>query len=92
MEFIAAGWCTRKWLRLDQTIRNLTSGDLGIPPEMMQLEACGLKKTEYLLDFFEERKEKEQCDLVCVCIVLLDDRVVLVLWEVGPILRNGCRI
>ena len=92
MEFIAAGWCTRKWLRLDQTIRNLTSGDLGIPPEMMQLGACGLKKTEYLLDFFEEREEKEQCDLVCVCIVLLDDRVVLVLWEVGPILRNGCRI
>ena len=30
MEFVAAGWCTRKWLRLDQTIRNLTSGDLGI--------------------------------------------------------------
>ena len=27
---VTTGWCTRKWLRLDQTIRNLTSGDLGI--------------------------------------------------------------
>ena len=31
MEFVAAGWCARKWLRLHQIIRNLTSGDLGIP-------------------------------------------------------------
>ena len=29
MEFMAAGWCTGKWLRLYQTIRNLTSGDMG---------------------------------------------------------------
>ena len=27
MGFVAAGWCTKKWLRFDQTIRNLTSGD-----------------------------------------------------------------
>ena len=27
MEFVAAGWCTKKWLRFDQTIRYLTSGD-----------------------------------------------------------------
>ena len=27
MEFVAAGWCTKKWLRFNQTIRNLTSGD-----------------------------------------------------------------
>ena len=27
MEFVAAGWCTKKWLRFDQIIRNLTSGD-----------------------------------------------------------------
>ena len=26
MEFVAASWCT-KWLRIDETIRNLTSGD-----------------------------------------------------------------
>ena len=31
MEFVVVGWCTRKWLRLYQTIRDLTSGDLGIP-------------------------------------------------------------
>ena len=58
MEFIAAGWCTRKWLKLDQTIRNLTSGDLGILPEMMQLGVYGLKKTEYLLDFLREGRRK----------------------------------
>ena len=27
MEFVAAGWCTKKWLSLDETIRNRTSGD-----------------------------------------------------------------
>ena len=27
MEFAAAGWCTKKWLRFNQNIRNLTSGD-----------------------------------------------------------------
>ena len=31
MEFVAAGCCTGKWLRFDQTIRNLISGDLRIP-------------------------------------------------------------
>ena len=44
MEFVAAGWCTRKWLRLDQIIRNLTLGDLGIPLLVIQLEAIRLKK------------------------------------------------
>ena len=27
VELAAIGWCTRKWLRLNQTVRNLTSGD-----------------------------------------------------------------
>ena len=27
MKFVSAGWCTKKWLRFDQVIRNLTSGD-----------------------------------------------------------------
>ena len=27
MEFVSAGWCTKKWLRFDQTITNLTSVD-----------------------------------------------------------------
>ena len=27
MEFIAAGWSTKTWLRFNQTIRNFTSGD-----------------------------------------------------------------
>ena len=30
IEFVAADWCARKWLKLYQTMRNLTSGDLGI--------------------------------------------------------------
>ena len=60
--------CTRKWLRLDQTRRNLTSGDLGIPIVVIQLGVTGRKKArvEYLLDFFEAKREKEQSDLVWV--------------------------
>ena len=27
IELIATGWCTKKWLRFNETIRNLTSGD-----------------------------------------------------------------
>ena len=68
MEFVAVGWCTRKWLRLYQTIRDLTSGDLGIALVVTRLGVTGLKKTRvvYLLDLFEGKGEKEQCDLVCV--------------------------
>ena len=59
-------------------------------------------KVVYLLDLFEGRWEKGQCDLVCAA--HLDNRanmlmsysravsVVLILWGVGPILRNGCWI
>ena len=68
MEFIAIGWCTRKWLRLYQTVRDLTSGDLGIPLVVIRLGVTGLKKTRvvYLLDLFEGRGEKRQSNLVCV--------------------------
>ena len=45
MELVAAGLCTRKWLRFDQTIRNLTSSDLEIPLLVMQLGVTELKKT-----------------------------------------------
>ena len=34
---VAAGWLIRKWLRFDQTVRNFTSGDLGIPFVVNQL-------------------------------------------------------
>ena len=44
MELVAAGWCTRKWLRFNQNIRNLTCGDQGIPFVEIQLEVTGLKK------------------------------------------------
>ena len=59
MEFVAAGCCPRKWLRFDQTIRNVTSGDLVISfgnlLVVSQLGVTGLKNAsvEYLLDFFE---------------------------------------
>ena len=43
MEFVAAGWCTRKWLRFHQTIRNLTSGDLGVLLLVIRLGLTGLK-------------------------------------------------
>ena len=57
MEFVGAVWCTRKWLRLYQTIRNLTSGDLRILLVVIQLGVTGLKKTRlmYLLDLLEGR-------------------------------------
>ena len=60
MEFVATGWCTRKWLRLYQTIKNLTYGDMGVPLAVMQLGVTALKKIElvYLLDLFEGKGEK----------------------------------
>ena len=45
MELLAAGWCTRKWLRFDQTIGNLTSGDLGIQLVVIQLGVTRLNNT-----------------------------------------------
>ena len=68
VEFVAAGWCTRKWLGLDQTIRNLTSGDLGISLLVIGLRVTRLKKArvEYLLGLFAGRWEKEQCDILRV--------------------------
>ena len=44
IEFVAAGWCTGKMLRLYQTIRNLTFGDMGIPLVVIRLGVTRLKK------------------------------------------------
>ena len=54
MEFLAAGRYARKWLRFDQTIKNLTSANLGIPFVVIRLRVTGLKKARvvYLLDLF----------------------------------------
>ena len=73
VELVAAGWCTTKWLRFDQTIRNFTSGDLGIQLVVILLGVTGLRKTRvmYLLDLFEGRGGKWQSDLLFG--VLLDD-------------------
>ena len=46
MEVVAAGRCIRKWLRLYQTMRNLTSDDLGIMLVVIQLRVTELKKTK----------------------------------------------
>ena len=45
VEFVAASWCTTKWSRFNQTMRNFTLGDLGIPLVMIWKGASGLKKT-----------------------------------------------
>ena len=45
MELAAAGWCTMSWLRFDQTVRNITSGDMGILFVVIQLGVTRLKKT-----------------------------------------------
>ena len=62
MEFVTVGCCTRTWLRFDQTVRNLPSGDLGIPFVVSQLGVAGLKKTSvvFLLDLLEGRGENGQ--------------------------------
>ena len=44
MELVATGWCTSKWLRLNETIRNLTSGDLEIALMVIHLGETRLKK------------------------------------------------
>ena len=58
--------CTGKWLRLYQTIKNLTAGD--IPLVVIRLEVTKLKKIRlvYLLDLFKGKGEKGQCNLECV--------------------------
>ena len=58
-EFVAACWCTRKWLKFDQTIRSFTFGDLGIPLVVIQLGVTELKKTKvvYLLDLPQVRRK-----------------------------------
>ena len=67
MEFVIASRCTRKSLRLDQTIGNLTCGDVEISLVVIQVGEAGLKKAGfvYLLDLLEGRGEKGWCDLVC---------------------------
>ena len=68
MESVDTGWCTKKWLRLYQTIRNLTTDDMGILLVVIQLGVTRLKRIRlmYLLDLFEGRVENGQCDLRCV--------------------------
>ena len=60
MGFVAAGWCTGKWLRLYQTIRNLTSGNLGIPLVVIRLGVTRFKgiRLVYFLDLFEGKGGK----------------------------------
>ena len=55
MEFVAVGWCTRKWWRLCKTL-------MGISLVLIQLRVTGLNKTRviYLLDFFACLREEER--------------------------------
>ena len=68
MEFVAAGWYTVKQLRLNQTMINLTCGDLEIQLVVIELGVTGLKKSGfvYLLGFSGGRGEIWWCDFVCV--------------------------
>ena len=104
MEFLATSCSTSTWLRFDQTVRNVTSGGLGILLVVGRLGVAGLKKTRvvYLLDLFEGRGENGQCDLawaehtqmIGLMVVMLMSyslvvNVALVLWGLDSILRNG---
>ena len=73
MGFVAADWCTVKQLRHDETVRNLTYGDLEIPLAVIRLGVTGLKKTElvYLLDMFGGSGKKGWYPLVKWCPFLL---------------------
>ena len=66
MELVASDWCTRKWLRFDQTARNLTSSILQIPLVVIQPGVTGLEKTRSCISqtYLREGK-KGQCDLMC---------------------------
>ena len=70
-EFVTAGISRGKWLKFEQTIRNLSSGHLGIPLVVSRLRATGLKKTRtvYLLDLFKVWRENGQCNLVAVLFI-----------------------
>ena len=58
MEFVATGCCTRKWLRFDQTIRDLTFGDLRISLVVSRLGVLKKIRVVYLLDLFQRREER----------------------------------
>ena len=58
MEFVATGSCTRKWLRFDQTIRDLTFGDLRISLVVSRLGVLKKIRVVYLLDLFQRREER----------------------------------
>ena len=74
MEFVAVGWCRRKWLRLYQTIRNLTSGDMVIHLWWFNREYRIEKDQAHVSPRpVWGKRERGQCDLVCVCGALLDD-------------------
>ena len=57
-EFVATGCCTRKWLRFDQTIRDLTFGDLRISLVVSRLGVLKKIRVVYLLDLFQRREER----------------------------------
>ena len=59
-----------KQLRLHQTLRNLTCGDLEIPLVVIGLEVTGLKKTGfmYLLGLFRGRGGRSGGVTSCVCV------------------------
>ena len=53
LQQVATGWCRRKWLRFKQTIRNFTSGDLGILLVVNQPGVSGIFcQSDYLTNIF----------------------------------------
>ena len=81
-ELVATCWSTKGCLSFNENIRNLTSGDLGNSTCGNLTGSSRIEKENvmYLLDLFDRRGEKGQCDLVCGA--LLDDWAVLVYVDV----------
>ena len=66
MEFIDTAWCSGNWLRLDQTRRDLTCGDLEIPLVAIRVGKTEPKNNKFVchLDLLGGSGKKGWCDLV----------------------------
>ena len=102
MEYLAVGWCRRKWLRLYETIRNLTSGEIGILLVVIRWE-YQIEKDHDRVSPRPLRGKREEGTvrfsvlehlwMIGLMVVMLISysravSVVLVLLGVGPVLRR----
>ena len=103
MEYVAIGWCKRLWLKLYETIKNLTFDDIGIPLVVIQMGVLDWKASGLCisLTFLRGEGAVRFCGLeifwvIGIMVVMLMSysravKVVLVLLEIGLVLRKRYR-